>query len=331
MSAPVPLRARFDPALGGRWTSLAGGGREWLWSRDEPARAAAVPGAAFADAGGLEECVPTIRGLPDHGDAWSRPWHTPGPGPAGAGSFHGRAGAGSSNRPAGLGLEGGPAGADSFHGRAGAGVESGVRCADFELVRVVTHEAGAVVADYRLSASPGYTFVWAAHALLDLGEDARVLAPPGTPVRLYPEAAPPGPGGRTAPPGSAGRPVPYVEGLWPMPFGVPLDRLGPDDGTAVGAILRHGAVRVTDGGDTLSLRVEAPTGVPVSTALWRNLGGFPAGAPYRSVGVEPMLGAVFDLAEAGPGDAAVVPPSGELTWRLVLTAERVTIPERRNP
>jgi hypothetical protein len=64
-------------------------------------------------------------------------------------------------------------------------------------------------------------------------------------------------------------------------------------------------------------------GQPISVALWRNLGGFPADAPYRSLGVEPMLGRVFDLAEAGPGDAAVVPASGELTWRLVISARPV--------
>jgi hypothetical protein len=34
-----------------------------------------------------------------------------------------------------------------------------------------------------------------------------------------------------------------------------------------------------------------------------------------------MLGRVFDLAEAGPGDAACVPASGEVHWRLTLTAD----------
>jgi hypothetical protein len=32
-----------------------------------------------------------------------------------------------------------------------------------------------------------------------------------------------------------------------------------------------------------------------------------------------MLGRVFDLAEAGHGEAAVVPASGEVRWRLTLT------------
>jgi hypothetical protein len=54
--------------------------------------------------------------------------------------------------------------------------------------------------------------------------------------------------------------------------------------------------------------------------LWRNLGGFPADQPYRSLGVEPMLGRVFDLAEAGPSDAAVVPAAGVLSWRLTVSA-----------
>ncbi|GAA1283155.1 hypothetical protein Psi02_30850 [Planotetraspora silvatica] len=269
----IPLRPRFDLARGGRWTSLAGGGREWLWSRPDPDRETAAPGADFVDVGGLEECLPTVRGLPDHGDVWSRPWD-------------------------------------------GSAADSSVRGEGFELRRTVAEEAGTVVASYRLSAEPGYPFVWAAHALLDLGEDARLIAPPATPARVFPEAAP-----------MLGRPwpsgAPYLEGRWPAPLDLPLDRFGPRDGTAVGAVLRCGAVRVTDGPDTLSLRVEAPAGVPVSVALWRNLGGFPAHAPYRSIGVEPMLGAVFDLAEAGPGDAAVVPASGELTWRLVLAAERL--------
>jgi hypothetical protein len=64
-----------DEEHGGRWTSLTDpAGREWLWSRPDPARATVVPGDPFVDAGGLEECFPTISGRPDHGEAWARPW-----------------------------------------------------------------------------------------------------------------------------------------------------------------------------------------------------------------------------------------------------------------
>jgi hypothetical protein len=74
-------------------------------------------------------------------------------------------------------------------------------------------------------------------------------------------------------------------------------------------------VSVTDGSGRLTFALSAD-GQPVSAALWRNVGGFPAGAPYRSVGVQPMPGPVCDRATAGPGEAAVVPASGVSEWRL---------------
>ncbi|MFC3894567.1 hypothetical protein ACFOWZ_24060 [Lentzea rhizosphaerae] len=74
----VPLHAEVDRDLGGRWTTLRTAHREWLWHRADPARSAVAPGDPFVDAGGLEECIPTVRGTPDHGDAWSRPWHETG-------------------------------------------------------------------------------------------------------------------------------------------------------------------------------------------------------------------------------------------------------------
>jgi hypothetical protein len=273
---PVPLQVQTDPQHGGRWTSLRGGGREWLWHRDEPRRASAVPGTPFADAGGLEECLPTVRGTPDHGDAWSRRWRR-------------------------------------------NGEEETVKCADFTLTRQIRGHEGTIVADYLLTAEPGYRFVWAAHALLELSERALLLAKQGTPTRIFPEAA-----------ACLNRPwpkdAPWIDGPWPAPSGLRLDTLGPDDGRAVGAILhvpdaQSADVSVLDGQDELRMSVAAE-GQPVSVALWRNLCGFPSNAPYRSIGVEPMLGAVFDLADAAEGDCAVTPASGEVRWRLTVSASR---------
>lgn len=271
---PVPLRVVADAALGGRWTSLSGGGREWLWRGTQPGRADVRPDAAFVDAGGLEECLPTVRGVPDHGEVWSRPWRQTAPG------------------------------------------ETVVVRPDFTLTRRLRERDGVVVADYRLTADPGYRFVWAAHALLDLSPEARLVAPAGTPTRLHPEAA------VLLPPDAwpAGRP--WLTGAWPAPAGLALDALGPDDGTAVGAVLVDcPRVRVVDGPDALTLELECAD-QPRATALWRNLRGWPETDPYRSVGVEPMLGRAFDLADAGPGDAAVVPTSGEVAWRLTVSAHR---------
>jgi hypothetical protein len=170
-------------------------------------------------------------------------------------------------------------------------------CGDFVLRRRLRVDRG-VTASYRLDAAPGFRFVWAAHALLDVSPRATVELPSGAPTRIF---ADDGPG--------------YVTEAWPAGG---LDRLGPDDGTAVGAVVvGPSTVRVADG---QRLQLSLGTDQPTSVALWRNLAGWPADQPYRSIGVEPMLGATFDLATAGPGDAVTVPASGSVTWDLELIA-----------
>lgn len=268
------IRVVTDPAHGGRWTSLCAHGREWLWARDEPRRAPAGPGDAFADAGGLEECVPTVRGTPDHGDAWSRRWTAAGDTGGGDGE--------------GDGSDGG----DTYE----------VACPDFRLVRTLRTCGARLTADYVLTAEPGYRFVWAAHALLDVSASGRLDLAEGAAGRLYADGG--------------ARWTPFA---WPSAGGVAFDRLGPDDSTALGAVVDTARAAVHDGSHTLTFALRAED-QPVSVALWRNLRGFPEGAPYRSVGVEPMLGRVFDLAAAGEGDAARVPAGGEVRWRLTVTA-----------
>jgi hypothetical protein len=269
-----PPLVSTDLSHGGRWTSLCLAGREWLWHRDDPRRGQVAPGDPFIDAGGIEECAPTVRGQPDHGEAWSRAWRDLGDGGAEA------------------------------------------DCGTFTLSRRITCSDDVVTARYRLTARPGYRFVWAAHALLDVSAGATLRLPGESAVRLYPEAAAlldwPWPGE-----------APFVTARWPGPGRVQLDRLGPDDGTAVGAIVTGCAsVTVCDGDDRLRLSLNASGGLPASVALWRNLGGFPDGDPYRSIGVEPMLGSVFDLEQAWqPDDAVTVPPAGYVEWELEIGRE----------
>ncbi|RDI27710.1 hypothetical protein [Lentzea flaviverrucosa] len=131
-------------------------------------------------------------------------------------------------------------------------------------------------------------------ALLDVSDAARLDAPRGTPVLIT-------------------DPVPALR-EWPAG----LDSLGPDDGTATGAVLERGQIGVDDGDQRLDLRVEC-AGQPVSIALWRNLKGWPDGDPYRSIGVEPMIGRTFDRRDA-TRPVAVVPASGSVRWRLTITA-----------
>jgi len=252
---------RIEAENGARWSSFEDpSGREWLWSRPEPRRFGSHVGAPFLDAGGLEECVPTINGEPDHGDAWSRPWQ---------------------RVPEGLRLE----------------------SDDYVLTRDVEVGEEGVVARYSLAARPGWRFLWAGHALLELGIGASVEAPRGHPVRIWP-------GHRL-----------MLESRWPRPLGIPFDELGPDDGSATFLILVGlETVRVLDRGRRLRVDLHV-SGQPFGFGLWRNLGGYPwDGSPtYRSIGVEPMLGLVPDLAQAGASEAATVPESGSLEWTLTLT------------
>ncbi|MBP2350568.1 hypothetical protein JOF29_001651 [Kribbella aluminosa] len=240
-----------DLADGGRWTSLRLGGREWLWDGPGLVDGARTGMTTFVDAGGVDECFPTVRGTPDHGALWNQRW--------------------------------GPS--VSYDGAT--------------LSRTFSTGHDSMTVDYHLQAVPGYRFVWAAHALLDCVPGATITADCSE-CRLYPDDGP------------------WITSTWPA-----VTTYGPTDGTAVGAVLVDcPTVSVRDRGAELTMTLSCP-GQPTSTAVWRNQGGFPAEAPYRSLGVEPMLGKVFDLAAAGPDDAAVVPASGELTWRLVLSARPV--------
>ena len=246
---PRPLTVDVDLAHGGRWTSLRTPEREWLWRNPDPAvvaaRATVAPGAAFVDAGGVEECLPTVRGEPDHGAVWSVPWSAGG---VTAGGFR---------------------------------LERRIRCDD------------ALTVDYTITGPPHAPVVHAVHALLDVSPTARLDAP----------------GVRTAHLIDQDVQVPWPSGL---------DRLGPDDGSATAAVLPGcAAVTVVDGPDALELTWQAPD---PALLLWRNLRGWPDGAPYRSIGVEPMIGTAAAL--EGPGHPARLGPEGVLRWEVVVRAWR---------
>ena len=265
MSGVPGLTVRSDLAHGGRWTSLATPEREWLWRNPRfsgAARAAVVPGDAFVDAGGGEECFPTINGPSDHGEVWSRPWVAEGPGP---------------------GL-------------------AGVAASGLGLRRRLSARDGVVRASYQIDGPPGAGVLHAVHLLLDVGPGAR-LEVPGRPDVLVVEWPEPG---RTQPT------------TWPDGGGVPLDDLGPDDGTARCAVVATDRVDIVDGADRLSLTWGVAPGfaAPVSFVVWRNLGGWPDGAPYRSVGVEPLLGAETNRDRAAPDRLAHLNAAGRLDWWL---------------
>lgn len=163
--------------------------------------------------------------------------------------------------------------------------------------------AGDVVdVDYEITGAPGTGFLHAVHLLLDVGPDARLVLP-GRPVMTVLDSDHPR---RTWPDG--------------------LDRLGPDDGTAVCALVPDTSeVTVLDGDRALRLRWHSPDQPgQESLLLWRNLGGWPDPHPYRSIGIEPMLGRAVDRLDAAPDDLAVVGRSGLVRWTLQIEALEIS-------
>lgn len=264
MGNAQPLEWHVDLVHGGRWTSWRGGDREWLWHNPRipiEERTRARPGAAFIDAGGAEECFPTIRGLPDHGDVWSRRW---------SGTCR-----------------------DAAVDVPGVG----------RLVRTIG-TGPALDIGYRIDGTPGTRFLHALHALLAVTDRAVLELP------------------------DAGRMIvlddPHPDRRWPAG----LDRLGPDDGTAVCAIV-PGVRRavIIDGDDRTQDRLELEWECPeapelCSLMLWRNLRGWPAQSPYRSIGIEPMVGRAAELATASPDDCPVIGPSGTFGWSVQVRSGR---------
>ncbi len=257
-----PLTVEVDLEHGGRWTSLRTPRREWLWQRPSvlAERKSAMPGDAFVDAGGVEECFPTVAGRLDHGDVWSRRW-------------------------------------------AGTPADAHVRTSGWELRRRMDVTDGVLTARYTVTGEPGRGLLHAVHGLYALSESARVVLPVGTPMRVQDVS-----GDGT-----------WASASWP---GVEsLERCGPVDGSARLAVVATDTVRLVDGEDVLVLRWRVDRGNgPVSLLLWRNLGGWPAEAPYRSIGVEPLLGAATAVDVAEPEQLACPDADGRLTWTVMIEA-----------
>ncbi|MQA82388.1 MAG: hypothetical protein GEV10_28660 [Streptosporangiales bacterium] len=169
---------------------------------------------------------------------------------------------------------------------------------------------GEIAVDYRLTAASPERFLHAVHILLDLSSEARIAAPEVTHARIldYPQTGV------------------STEVTWPNGLGMPLDQLGPNDGTATGACLldcQH--VTVLDQNDALALtwstRRRADQRL-LSMFLWRNLCGWPTDAPYRAIGIEPMVGRAADLGGANREDVAEVRNNHNFHWRLHITCWR---------
>lgn len=250
-----------DLSRGGRITSLRSpDGFEWLWTNPRVTRTSVKPGANFVDAGGAEECFPTIAGVPDHGDVWTREWHR---------------------------LNASTAYCSTEHAR---------------LTRSIRLDEELIVMRYRVDAPPGYRFVWAFHALINPSYELLLRVAEGEAVLTWPSGYQKDPARWT----------------WPqVGTQARFDDMTRDDGTAEFALLLDRAeLEVQIGARFLCLSIDAP-GLQTSVGVWRNLRGYAwdGAAPYRSIGIEPMLG---QNPNRDGGEGVVVPSDGYLEWTLRL-------------
>jgi hypothetical protein len=256
----VPLTVDIDPQHGARWTSLRTSQREWLWTNPDDTirrdRRRVTPGATFVDAGGAEECFPTIRGEPDHGDAWTRAWRA---------------------EVSTLAVD-----VPGF-GRLSRRIEGNT----------------PVLIHYEVTAPPGTVFLHALHALLDVSPQARLVVPEADRMIVLDGNDP--------------------RRRWPSG----LDSLGPDDGTAICALLPEcRQATVIDREYALTFTWDSTSAPEMCSLLvWRNLGGWPPQSPYRSIGIEPMVGRAAELS-GDPSDYPRVGPSGHFRWSLQLDCRR---------
>ncbi len=256
-------------------------GREWLWRNEKLPYRAPLDGASYgatADTGGYDECFPTIApchlpaevpvygglALPDHGELWaSRPTievSTPDAGGATART-----------------------------------VWTGRRM-PYQFTRTVRVTSEGVVEMHYSVRNDGparMPFLWAAHPLLPLTPQTRIIIPQGTRVKVDAQH-----GIDIGGPGA--------EHEWPrVKSGERMIDLSAPDGAGkkyavkLFMTLAQGRVTVEEGPSRLELAYDARE-IP-DFGLWINRRGW-SGAPKRPagllIGIEPSIGAPDSLADA---------------------------------
>ena len=312
-------RVAIVPELGGKISALEVGGRQWLWTNDAIPHAEPVYGASYvetADTGGYDECFPTVGAdtvpitvakyggtqLPDHGELWA-------------------------TRPT---IE-----VETLDGAQRATcVWRGTKL-PYRFTRVVHVDGtGAVTTRYEATneGKARLPFIWAAHPLLPLTPQTRVVLPEGTRVRVYAQHG--------IDLGGA-----MAEHRWPR---LTVERKKLVDFSRPDAVARNyacklfldfppamGRMRAAIEEDGARLEVEFDVAQVPNFGLWINRRGWTpfkkkgllgrAPRPYLNLAFEPGIGAPDTLSEAlGPvWSAAHWLEAGETKrWEMVWRGQR---------
>jgi hypothetical protein len=158
-----------------------------------------------------------------------------------------------------------------------------------------------VIIRYEVTSRPATSFLHAVHALLEVGPQARLIVPGARTFTVLDDDAAPR--------------------VWPSG----LNTLGPDDGTAVCVLLCDcREATVVDGDYALTFTWDSTSSPDLcSLLLWRNLRGWPASSPYRSIGIEPMIGRAADLGQGEPADHASTDADGRFRWSLTVSCAQL--------
>lgn len=302
------------PALGGKIAELWFGDRQWLWRNAQLSFRTPRKGESYvltADSGGLDECFPTVapcvlpslvrgaggRELPDHGELWSQ--------------------------HAAMDLR-----TDADGHRAVLTWEG--ECLPFRFERTVVVTPGGEVRCEYAATNLGdlkIPFLWAAHALLPLGRETRVVLPDGARMRVSAEhgIALGGSGAEHRWPRarSGGQLLDFSSPAlaWKRPFACMLHVDLPRGARSVG---------VREGRETLTATFDGDE--VTHLGLWVNHGGWNPlprtswlpwrkPAPYHNLGFEPGIGAPGSLSDAlGSWDGASwIEPRATRRWTVTWT------------
>ncbi|WP_058233815.1 hypothetical protein [Devriesea agamarum] len=173
------------------------------------------------------------------------------------------------------------------------------------LRRLIQRDGPDLIVEYTASATEPSHFTHHAHLLLDLSPATQLIPGHYQHIHFWDD------------PSDAG-----IDALGGMDQFVRALGNGPSSAVCY-SLLGCSRAEIHDGADVLAIEIR--TDLPCAMIMWRNLGAWPADAPYRSLGIEPSIGHDVDVpGHAGfDGGNVLVQPEAPVHWSVRLSSWRM--------